>query len=152
LELHEDAEGIVVQVFRPGAGLAATHVASAFRTDDGGGHFEADLPINAAATVVVACRVVGQHGDLVAEEVGSLGPRVRQQRLGLGELQPQLFPHERADLLLDRLGFDARSVEPEQEVSSRGESHPSALAERGMHLSAHPAPIVQPSGRTPSFQ
>ena len=37
-------------------------------------------------------------------------------------------------------------------VSSRGESHPSALAEPGVNLSAHPAPIVQPSGSTPSFQ
>ncbi len=38
------------------------------------------------------------------------------------------------------------------EVSGRGESHPSALAEPGMNLSAHPAPIVQPSGRTPNRQ
>src|SRR6266576_476837 len=37
-------------------------------------------------------------------------------------------------------------------VSSRGESHPSALSELCMTLSAHTAPIVQPSGRTPSRQ
>src|SRR4051794_29366086 len=37
-------------------------------------------------------------------------------------------------------------------VSGRGESHPSALAELCRNLSAHTAPIVQPSGRTPSRQ
>ena len=36
--------------------------------------------------------------------------------------------------------------------SRRGESHPPALAEPGVNLSAHRAPIVQPSGRTPNRQ
>jgi hypothetical protein len=39
-----------------------------------------------------------------------------------------------------------------QEESRRGESHPPALAEPGVNLSAHRAPIVQPSGRTPQRQ
>jgi hypothetical protein len=38
------------------------------------------------------------------------------------------------------------------EVSRRGESHPPALVEPGVNLSAHRAPIVQPSGRTPQRQ
>src|SRR5215207_2851066 len=38
------------------------------------------------------------------------------------------------------------------QVSSRGESHPSALSEPCLSLSTHTAPIVQPSGRTPSRQ
>ena len=38
------------------------------------------------------------------------------------------------------------------EESRRGESHPPALAEPGVNLSAHRAPIVQPSGRTPNRQ
>src|SRR3954454_2777419 len=37
-------------------------------------------------------------------------------------------------------------------VSRRRESHPPALAEPGVNLSAHRAPIVQPSGRTPKRQ
>ena len=37
-------------------------------------------------------------------------------------------------------------------VSRRGELHPPALAEPDMNLSAHPAPIVQPSGRAPNRQ
>jgi hypothetical protein len=36
-------------------------------------------------------------------------------------------------------------------VSGRRESHPPALSELGVSLATHPAPIVQPSGRT-SFQ
>src|SRR6266849_9743847 len=56
-----------------------------------------------------------------------LEPRAGLQRVGLGPTQ-------------------------DHQVSSRGESHPSALSELCMNLSAHTAPIVQPSGRTPNFQ
>src|SRR5829696_66132 len=38
------------------------------------------------------------------------------------------------------------------EASGRGESHPPALAEPGVSVSAHRAPTVQPSGRTPTRQ
>ena len=34
-------------------------------------------------------------------------------------------------------------------VSSPGESHPKALAEPDLNLSAHPAPIIQPTARFP---
>jgi hypothetical protein len=37
-------------------------------------------------------------------------------------------------------------------ASSRGEFHPPALSEPGVNLSAHPAPITQPHGRTPNCQ
>jgi hypothetical protein len=40
----------------------------------------------------------------------------------------------------------------DDEESRRGESHPPALVEPGVNLSAHRAPIVQPSGRTPQRQ
>jgi hypothetical protein len=43
--------------------------------------------------------------------------------------------------------LEARDV-----VSRRRESHPPALAEPGVNLSAHRAPIVQPSGRMPQRQ
>jgi hypothetical protein len=38
------------------------------------------------------------------------------------------------------------------EESGRGESHPPALAEPCVNLSAHPAPITQPYGHAPSRQ
>jgi len=47
-----------------------------------------------------------------------------------------------------RQGWQAEGYQ----VSRRGESHPPALVEPGVNLSAHRAPIVQPSGRTPSRQ
>ena len=43
-------------------------------------------------------------------------------------------------------------LEAHDVVSRRRESHPPALAEPGVNLSAHRAPIVQPSGRTPQRQ
>ena len=39
-----------------------------------------------------------------------------------------------------------------EEVSGRGESHPPALAEPGVNLSTHRAPIIQPHGTSPSRQ
>ncbi len=35
------------------------------------------------------------------------------------------------------------------EVSSPGESHPQALSEPDVNLSAHPAPIIQPQDESP---
>ena len=49
----------------------------------------------------------------------------------------------------DFLGLPIQTED--NEVSGRGESHPPALAEPDVNVSAHPAPIAQPSGRT-SFQ
>ena len=46
----------------------------------------------------------------------------------------------------------SRTPTQETWVSRRGESHPPALAEPDVNLSIHPAPIVQPSGRTPKRQ
>jgi hypothetical protein len=41
---------------------------------------------------------------------------------------------------------------PSYRASGRGESHPPALSEPGVSVSAHRAPIVQPSGRVPNRQ
>jgi len=53
---------------------------------------------------------------------------------------------------------DEQHIEPPQpdgvdgEESGRGESHPPALAEPCVNLSAHTAPITQPYGHAPSRQ
>jgi hypothetical protein len=39
--------------------------------------------------------------------------------------------------------------EANQEVSSPGESHPQALSEPDVNLSAHPAPIIQSTAESP---
>ena len=44
------------------------------------------------------------------------------------------------------------AVDQDEKVSGRGESHPPALSEPGVNVSAHRAPTVQPSGRTPTRQ
>src|SRR5215475_3692257 len=46
----------------------------------------------------------------------------------------------------------SQMLEPGDEESRRGESHPPPLAEPDVGLSAYPAPIAQPSGRAPSRQ
>jgi hypothetical protein len=54
---------------------------------------------------------------------------------------------------IDKELFGVRLVlEPADKVSGRGESHPPALSEPDVNVSAHPAPTVQPSGRTPTRQ
>ena len=50
-----------------------------------------------------------------------------------------------------RMGL-LKPIHPAQESSRRGESHPPALAEPCVSLSAHTAPVAQPSGRAPNRQ
>jgi len=51
-----------------------------------------------------------------------------------------------------RVGDKEAPYTSHRQESRRRESHPPALAEPGVNLSAHRAPIVQPSGRTPQRQ
>ncbi len=41
------------------------------------------------------------------------------------------------------------AIYQDHQVSSPGESHPQALSEPDMNLSAHPAPIIQPTAKSP---
>ena len=52
-------------------------------------------------------------------------------------------------LLQEKLRF-IPVLEPHDPVSSPGESHPQALSEPDVNLSAHPAPIIQPQAKSPS--
>src|SRR3954452_7987266 len=95
----------------------------------------------------------GAHPPVVkAEEVDSLASLLEVHDPGLGvlELKTQLRQH-RPQRRERRFGLRACSAQCQQ-VSRRRESHPPALAEPGVNLSAHRAPIVQPSGRTPKRQ
>ena len=87
-----------------------------------------------------------------AQEVQALAAfaQVHDPRLGVLELKA-LFGEDRPQRREGALGVP-RGVAHHDRVSRRGESHPPALAEPGVNLSAHRAPIVQPSGRTPKRQ
>jgi hypothetical protein len=69
---------------------------------------------------------------------------------GFLRMQLQTEPHQALAQFIEKpLGF--RSIpESDDEVSSPGESHPQALSEPDVNLSAHPAPIIQPSAQSPS--
>ena len=59
------------------------------------------------------------------------------------------FLNQLADQLQRRLCF-SRTFAENHKVSSPGESHPQALSEPDVNLSAHPAPIIQPQAQPPS--
>ena len=89
---------------------------------------------------------------MAAEEIKPLPAftEVNQSRLLRMQLQSQPGQHFAGKLLgvpglvLAAAGHD--------EVSRREEFHLPALAEPDVNLAAHPAPIVQPSGRSPQRQ
>jgi len=88
--------------------------------------------------------------DAAPEEVEALVD-VRNSRL----LHRQAQAHRGEDgrcFVTQRFGVGAGTGHEHHPVSRRGESHPPALAEPGVNLSAHRAPIVQLSGRTPQRQ
>src|ERR687891_1356795 len=74
-------------------------------------------------------------------------PELDQPGLVGMQLQPEL--REPLTEVVEELLGVTQMLEPDNEVSGRGESHPPALAEPDVNVSAHPAPIAQPSGRTP---
>ena len=87
-----------------------------------------------------------------AEEVQTLASLPQMHDPGLGLLERKAhFGQDRPKRRKRRLGLPSVVAEHQQE-SRRRESHPPALAEPGVNLSAHRAPIVQPSGRTPQRQ
>jgi len=68
--------------------------------------------------------------------------------LCLGSVQLQTQPG--FNLGLDKAGQPITLVARENhKVSSPGESHPQALSEPGVNLSAHRAPIIQPTAKSP---
>jgi len=59
------------------------------------------------------------------------------------------FGQSLLQLLQKQLGVIS-VLEPHEPESSPGESHPQALSEPDVNLSAHPAPIIQPQAQPPS--
>ena len=97
--------------------------------------------------------LAGHAGVKVApEEVEAFSafPEVDQPGLVRVKLETKLTK-ERGCQLPRSLGLSLRAAQHD-EVSGRGESHPPALSEPGVNVSAHRAPTVQPSGRTPTRQ
>lgn len=79
--------------------------------------------------------------------MSQMGPP-RRQFLLLVDLQPELLLDEPANAAHHSLGRLLAAYK-DVAVSSPGESHPQALSEPDVNLSAHPAPIIQPLGESP---
>ena len=71
-------------------------------------------------------------------------------RLEVRQCEPQSFQDRRQDHFRGLGTLLRRTTNAEE--SRRGESHPPALAEPGVSVSAHRAPIAQPPGRSPNRQ
>jgi len=91
------------------------HVERTSLPDDGPGHEQPDRSVDRPA--IAGDLGVGVLGaDLVAEEARRLAGSVRDQRLGLRQLQLEFLAQERRDLRLDVLGLALWTGEPQQPV------------------------------------
>ena len=73
--------------------------------------------------------------------------KIQQPALGFVYLKA-MAPEPFAKNIINTPGITLMT-EHEYEVSSPGESHPQALSEPGVNLSAHRAPIIQPTAKSP---
>jgi hypothetical protein len=88
--------------FRQVDRLATFHVGSALLEDEVRRKTEADPPIDRArAASPQASGVILEDRNLVAEESCDLGPCMRDQGLGFGEFQFEIFAQELPNLRLD---------------------------------------------------
>jgi hypothetical protein len=81
-------------------------------------------------------------GEAEAQEFAL--PRLRYRALGCIDLESQLGFNEAADVGHHPLS-GSKAAHVHVAVSRPGESHPQALAEPYLNVSAHTAPIIQPS-------
>jgi len=84
LEPFHDAEFGIAGSFLTVNRFIATHVARAFCCNHTHGHFECDLPIDAATTQLSVFGIMLQDADLVAKEIRGFSPRMGNQGLCVG--------------------------------------------------------------------
>ncbi len=115
LILRDDGEIVVVKQRATLRWFSFAHVKRAPLPDEGPGHEQPDRSVDRPA--VAGDLGVGVLGtDLVAEEARRLAGSVRDQRLGLRQLQLEFLAQERRDLRLDVLGLALWTGEPQQPV------------------------------------
>jgi hypothetical protein len=113
LVLRDDGEIVVVKQHSALRWFPFAHVERASLPDDGPGHEQPDRSVDRPA--IAGDLGVGVLGaDLVAEEARRPAGSVRDQRLGLRQLQLEFLAQERRDLRLDVLGLVLWAGEPQQ--------------------------------------
>ena len=114
--LADDAEVVIVQPFGSVYGLSVPHVAAALLHDHIVRDFQTDQAIDDALTTLVMFFIGMECHDFVSEEARRMVAGVGDQRLYLGEFQPQCIAKELADAAFDRLGFVSGTAESEQPI------------------------------------
>ena len=104
---------------------------------------------HASESAIESRRRVGELLDIKPETLRGWVERAEID----GGARPGVTTEENSEIArLKKENAELRRANEILKVSGRGESHPPALAEPGVNVSAHRAPTVQPSGRTPTFQ
>ena len=87
---------------------------------------------------------------MIAEKVKAFSGNTRIHQSGFIRVQSKSsFCGQPTEEIQGPAGFGLTAAQ-DHKVSSPGESHPQALSEPDVNLSAHPAPIIQPQAKSPS--
>ena len=110
--MSDDGEVAFVEEFGAVDRFALVHVlVRSFSSITWGGNLSAMLPVASSARVVLRC-------DLVAEEPGLFGPGMGDQGLLGREFQLEVIAQERAQSVLDLLGFSLGPAKPSRKSSA----------------------------------
>jgi len=175
----DEGEGRPILIVHPGGGtsqawtLVARRLTTRFRVlrfdrrpyRPASGEIPMESMAGEVADVVAVASAVHERLLLVGHSSGAVV--ALEAAIASPEAFVGLVPYEPPVAVSSPLGGDAlrrarEAIERQEpglaitihlrEVSGRGESHPPALSEPGVNVSAHRAPTVQPSGRTPTRQ
>jgi hypothetical protein len=116
LKTRHDAEGRILDEFRPVNRFLAAEVAGTFRLHNGLRHFQPDPAVDAAVTASIELVVVVEAYDFVAEKTRGVCPRVGDQGFGLREFQFEMIAQEFFDGTFDLFGFASWAAETEQPI------------------------------------
>jgi hypothetical protein len=96
--------------------------------------------------ILVPCPLADSHPEFEPKKRKAFFSSIHHSRFGLVQYETKPFEH----LAYDRHGPFGTLPAQHDEVSQRRELPPSLLSEPDVNLSAHPAPILQPTAKSPS--
>ena len=137
--------GVVEGTLRERFRFVPSHILGALGAEHTRRDTKPDAAINTALPTVVVLAVLMECVDVITEKRSTVIISVRHQRFVRVEFQMAFLVEKGGEGMLNVNGFTFRPDQPQQKSSSAGELHPRALLEPYVSLSAHTAPINQPS-------